>query len=259
MRRVSCPAGGAGWRCGSAGCRHTARRPGRRRNAPIACSAACAVPSRSCCTTQACGAASLRTASMSGPSTITIRSNTGSQLASRWRSIDRPARRCSVFGNVDFIRVPRPAARIIAVACIPVPCFARRRGVAVATQQCQRLPFTIGAIHVSECNTVARTLLLDLDGTLVDTVPDIAAALNRLMDARWLPSSTRERSKRWSATASRCWSRAPSPPTTADPTPRRRRIRRGLRGACRGRKPAVSQCDAGAHRPGGRWLAPRPD
>jgi phosphoglycolate phosphatase len=34
---------------------------------------------------------------------------------------------------------------------------------------------------------VARTLLLDLDGTLVDTVPDIAAALNRLMRSRGLP------------------------------------------------------------------------
>jgi phosphoglycolate phosphatase len=31
---------------------------------------------------------------------------------------------------------------------------------------------------------VTRTLLLDLDGTLVDTVPDIAAALNRLMVSR---------------------------------------------------------------------------
>jgi phosphoglycolate phosphatase len=34
---------------------------------------------------------------------------------------------------------------------------------------------------------VTRTLLLDLDGTLVDTVPDLAAALNRLMRARGLP------------------------------------------------------------------------
>jgi len=33
---------------------------------------------------------------------------------------------------------------------------------------------------------VPRTLLLDLDGTLVDTVPDLAAALNRLMRARGL-------------------------------------------------------------------------
>ena len=34
---------------------------------------------------------------------------------------------------------------------------------------------------------MARTLLLDLDGTLVDTVPDLAAALNRLMRTRGLP------------------------------------------------------------------------
>jgi phosphoglycolate phosphatase len=34
---------------------------------------------------------------------------------------------------------------------------------------------------------VARSLLLDLDGTLVDTVPDLAAALNRLMRSRGLP------------------------------------------------------------------------
>ena len=37
---------------------------------------------------------------------------------------------------------------------------------------------------------MARTLLLDLDGTLVDTVPDIAAALNRLMLSRALPVFT---------------------------------------------------------------------
>lgn len=37
---------------------------------------------------------------------------------------------------------------------------------------------------------VPRTLLLDLDGTLVDTVPDIAAALNCLMLARALPPFT---------------------------------------------------------------------
>ncbi len=34
---------------------------------------------------------------------------------------------------------------------------------------------------------MARTLLLDLDGTLVDSVPDLCAALNRLMQSRAIP------------------------------------------------------------------------
>lgn len=43
---------------------------------------------------------------------------------------------------------------------------------------------------VSECNTISpappRTLVLDLDGTLVDTLPDLRASLNRLMTAHRL-------------------------------------------------------------------------
>ena len=40
---------------------------------------------------------------------------------------------------------------------------------------------------------MARTLLLDLDGTLVDTVPDLTAALNRLMRSRDLPGFSESR------------------------------------------------------------------
>jgi phosphoglycolate phosphatase len=43
---------------------------------------------------------------------------------------------------------------------------------------------------MSECNIVTRTLLLDLDGTLVNSVPDLAAALNRLMVSRGLVEFT---------------------------------------------------------------------
>lgn len=37
---------------------------------------------------------------------------------------------------------------------------------------------------------MVRTLLLDLDGTLVDTAPDVCAALNRLMRSRGLAEFT---------------------------------------------------------------------
>jgi phosphoglycolate phosphatase len=58
--------------------------------------------------------------------------------------------------------------------------------VTVQATPCQSLPLSwrfnsrIGVQHV------IRTLLLDLDGTLVHSVPDLMAALNRLMRARGL-------------------------------------------------------------------------
>ena len=70
-----------------------------------------------------------------------------------------------------------------------------------------------------------RTLLLDLDGTLVDSVPDLAAALNRRAGGARAPAVLAlPRCARWSATASRCCSTAPSPPA---------RGRAGCRGAGR--------------------------
>ena len=154
------------------------RRPARRAR----CRAAPAAPRRHAARLP------VRTASMSGPITTTMRSNTCSQLASRWRSIERPASLCSVLGSADFMRVPRPAARMTAVRVIAVPCFS---GVLVAGQAtpCQSLPLSywfnsrVGVQHRER-----RTLLLDLDGTLVHSVPDLAAALNRLMVSRGLPA-----------------------------------------------------------------------
>jgi len=46
---------------------------------------------------------------------------------------------------------------------------------------------------MDQLNTSGRALLIDLDGTLVDTAPDIAAAANRMLDelgARALPFTT---------------------------------------------------------------------
>ena len=60
---------------------------------------------------------------------------------------------------------------------------------------------------------MTRTLLLDLDGTLVHSVPDLAAALNRLMAARGLAGFSHARDGvdggRWRGDADRS---APSPP-----------------------------------------------
>jgi len=50
--------------------------------------------------------------------------------------------------------------------------------------------------HTLPAHTLlTRTLLMDLDGTLVDSVPDITAALNRLLTARDMPVMSREQVK----------------------------------------------------------------
>jgi phosphoglycolate phosphatase len=62
--------------------------------------------------------------------------------------------------------------------------------LAAETPECQSLWHAIGSNQITECFKVARTLLLDLDGTLVDTAPDICTALNRLMRSRGLAPFT---------------------------------------------------------------------
>ena len=74
----------------------------------------------------------------------------------------------------------------MAVACIRIACFATSDRLAVETPECQSLWHAIGSNQITECFKVVRTLLLDLDGTLVDTAPDVRAALNRLMRSRGL-------------------------------------------------------------------------
>src|ERR1700739_3683450 len=57
--------------------------------------------------------------------------------------MERPAMRCRVFGSADFMRVPRPAARMTAVACMVLPCDdggAPLQGVAVDRFRCKVLP-----------------------------------------------------------------------------------------------------------------------
>src|SRR5277367_509030 len=57
--------------------------------------------------------------------------------------MERPAMLCSVLGNADFMRVPKPAARITAVRDILIPCCS---GVFVAVEAtpCQSLPLSCG-------------------------------------------------------------------------------------------------------------------
>ena len=105
---------------------------------------------------------------------------------------------------------------------------------------------------------MARTLLLDLDGTLVDTVPDLAAALNRLMRTRGLPDlSSRAGAAMVGdgvavlvARAFAAHGRQPDATAVAEHVCR-------LYGACRGREQAVSAGAAGAGRAGPSRLAPR--
>jgi phosphoglycolate phosphatase len=67
------------------------------------------------------------------------------------------------------------------LSLVSLPLFWRHR-----LRRVKACRYPAASIRVSECNIVTRTLLLDLDGTLVHSVPDLAAALNRLLRARGL-------------------------------------------------------------------------
>jgi phosphoglycolate phosphatase len=62
--------------------------------------------------------------------------------------------------------------------------------VAAEAVSCQSHCEVQRSLQVSECNALTRILLLDLDGTLVDSVPDLAAALNHVLEARGIATFT---------------------------------------------------------------------
>src|SRR6185295_6599951 len=87
----------------------------------------------------------------------------------------RPAIGCSTLCTSDFIRVPFPAARITAakslclVICPPFPCHGNLAISIVAGESAAMAGFPFDVIA------------FDLDGTLADTAPDLAAALNHAL------------------------------------------------------------------------------
>ena len=199
-------------RAGSAGCRHTAPPPRRRRNAvrppgrharcrgDPAARRRCAArppaarrpsPARS---PRRCGRTPARSLPADGAAWGGRRSCAGSWAAPTscaCRSRRPGSRRCV------------PSLSLVSLAFL---WRWRLRRV----KACR---YPAASNRVSECNTVTRTLLLDLDGTLVHSVPDLAAALNRLMQARGLAGVLAARDgldgRRWRGDAGRAGLRRP--------------------------------------------------
>ena len=89
-----------------------AKRPAR---GPSAARTASPVPSGGSCTTLCAGATRLATAFIRGPITTTVAAGaSGRSASSRCAIIGRPAIGCMTLGIADFIRVPLPAARMMA-------------------------------------------------------------------------------------------------------------------------------------------------
>src|SRR5262249_44980785 len=105
---------------------------------------------------------------------------------------------CSTLGSSDFIRVPWPAARMIAArarlisqlpACPnPGAVLAQRRGRREAGPARQN--------SMNSGEFADATIVFDLDGTLVDTAPDLVRALNETLDLEGLPHVSQERVRR---------------------------------------------------------------
>ena len=126
-RRGGCaaapPAGGTMSRWRETACRRRAQaRPrsqprGARRplSARSAVRTASPVPSGGSCTTLSAGATIRATLSICGPITTSVAAgDSGRSAASRCAIIGRPAIGCITLGIVDFMRVPLPAARMMA-------------------------------------------------------------------------------------------------------------------------------------------------
>jgi phosphoglycolate phosphatase len=78
------------------------------------------------------------------------------------------------FGFTDFIRVPMPAARITAARVIACRNLLQKNGKVTIRDAILRAKSPNGSL-------MHPALIFDLDGTLVDTAPDLLGALNAIL------------------------------------------------------------------------------
>ena len=129
-----------------------------------------------------------------GSVTTTMRPTPASRIAAMtWPRIGRPATACITLGVADFIRLPlarrQHDARALRRACSN--CFWSVRADSVPRicgkmTICNRiLPHIAAQSDPRHCSVPmdSPALLFDLDGTLVDTAPDLLGALNAVLES----------------------------------------------------------------------------